>query len=80
MFLNLIVLMTDPDKKDNGKKLLLQYAGFATQLVVALGAGVFIGYWIDKKINIAVPIFTWLLPLIILLVMFYKVIKDTSSK
>jgi hypothetical protein len=72
--------MTDPDKKDNGKKLLLQYAGFATQLVVALGAGVFIGYWIDKKINIAVPIFTWLLPLIILLVMFYKVIKDTSSK
>jgi len=67
-------------KKDDGKKLLLQYAGFATQLVIALGAGVFAGYWIDKKMNMAVPVFTWLLPLLILLVMFWKVMKDTSKK
>jgi F0F1-type ATP synthase assembly protein I len=72
--------MIKPGKKDDGKKLLLQYAGFATQLVAGLGLGVFIGYWIDKKINIAVPIFTWLLPLIILIAMFIKVIKDTSRK
>lgn len=67
-------------KKDDGKKLLLQYAGFATQLVVALGLGVFAGHWIDKKISISVPVFTWLLPLLILLVMFWKVMKDTSKK
>lgn len=72
--------MTDPGKKDNGKKLLLQYAGLATQLVVSLGSGVFIGYWIDKKSRIAVPVFTWLLPLIILIAIFIKVIKDTSKK
>ncbi len=67
-------------KKDDGKRLLLQYAGFATQLVVALGAGVFAGYWIDKKILISIPVFTWLLPLLILLIMFWKVMKDTSKK
>ncbi len=67
-------------KKDDGKRLLLQYAGFATQLVVALGAGVFAGYWIDKKIHISIPVFTWLLPLLILLIMFWKVMKDTSKK
>ena len=72
--------MIDPQKPDNGKKLLLQYAGFATQLVVSLGIGVFIGYWIDKKVNITVPIFIWLLPLLILIVLFWKVIKDTSRK
>jgi membrane protein DedA with SNARE-associated domain len=67
-------------RKDDGKRLLLQYAGFATQLVVALGLGVFAGYWIDKKASISVPVFTWLLPLLILLVMFWKVMKDTSKK
>jgi hypothetical protein len=80
MFPNLIIQMTDPEKKDNGKKLLLQYAGLATQMVVSLGAGVFIGHWVDKKYRIAVPVFTWLLPLIILVVIFIKVIKDTSKK
>lgn len=67
-------------KNDDGKKLLLQYAGFATQLVVGLGLGVFIGHRIDKKISISIPVFTWLLPLLILLVMFWKVMKDTSKK
>jgi hypothetical protein len=71
--------MTDK-KKDDGKRLLLQYAGFATQLVVGLGIGVFIGYWVDKKINLPVPVLTWLLPLLILIVMFWKVMKDTSKK
>ncbi len=68
------------DKKDDGKRLLLQYAGLATQLVVSLGVGVFIGHWVDKKIAIAVPVFTWLLPLLILISIFIKVIKDTSRK
>jgi len=72
--------MTDQQKRDNGKKLMLQYAGLATQLVVSLGTGVFIGYWVDKKTAITVPVFTWLLPLLILIAIFIKVIKDTSGK
>ncbi len=72
--------MTDSRKKDDGKRLMLQYAGLATQLVVSLGLGVFMGFWMDKKIDIAVPVFTWLLPLLILIAIFIKVIKDTSGK
>lgn len=68
------------NEKDEGKRLMLRYAGFATQLVVALGLGVAAGYWLDKKASIAVPVFTWLLPLLILIVLFLKVIKDTSKK
>ncbi|HEX6916253.1 MAG TPA: AtpZ/AtpI family protein [Chitinophagaceae bacterium] len=67
-------------KKDEGRKLLLQYAGLATQLVVSLGIGVLAGYYADKKMALSVPVFTWLLPLLILLVIFWKVIKDTSKK
>jgi F0F1-type ATP synthase assembly protein I len=72
--------MTDPRKQDNGKRLLMQYAGLATQLVVSLGVGVFIGFWIDKKASLPVPIFTWLLPLIILIALFIKIFRDTSRK
>lgn len=72
--------MTDTKSRDNGKRLLLQYAGLATQLVCSLGIGVFIGHWVDKKIDMAVPVFTWLLPLLILIVIFIKIIKDTSRK
>jgi F0F1-type ATP synthase assembly protein I len=72
--------MTDQDKRDEGKRLLLQYAGLATQLIVSLGIGVLIGHWIDKKMNLSVPVFTWLLPLIVLIAIFIKVFKDTSRK
>jgi hypothetical protein len=72
--------MTDASNKNDGKKLLLQYAGLATQLVVSLGLGVFIGHWIDKKAGITISVFTWLLPLVILIAIFIKVIKDTSGK
>jgi hypothetical protein len=71
--------MTD-QRKDEGRRLLLQYAGFATQLVIGLGTGVLAGYWLDKKIDGSIPVFTWLLPLLVLLVMFWKVMKDTSKK
>ncbi len=63
----------------DNKRLLLQYAGFAAQLIIALGISVAIGLWIDKKYFHATPWFVWLLPLIILIGLIIKVIKDTSK-
>ena len=67
-------------KDDGGKKLLLRYAGFAMQLVVSLGLGVLGGQWIDKRMEVSVPVFVWLLPLLILIIVFWQVLKDTSKK
>ena len=71
--------MTDK-KKDDGKRLLLQYAGIGAEIAVGLAAGILGGRWLDKKIQSSVAVFAWLLPLLILLVIFWKVIKDTSKK
>ncbi len=60
--------------------LLLQYAGIATQLVAGLAIGVFAGMWLDKKINHDKPLLTWLIPLLILVGMLVKVVRDTSKK
>ena len=67
-------------EKDDGRKLLLRYAGLATQLMVSMAIGVLAGYYIDKWINATVPIFTWLLPLLILIILLYKIVKDKSTK
>ena len=66
------------DKKTRNS--LMQYAGYAAQLAAALIVGVLLGMWIDKWINISFPIFIWSLPLVILVGMLIKVVKDTSTK
>jgi F0F1-type ATP synthase assembly protein I len=59
---------------------LMQYAGFATQLAAGLILGVFLGMWIDKRTGLNFPLLIWLLPLVILIGMLIKVVKDTSTK
>jgi F0F1-type ATP synthase assembly protein I len=65
---------------EDNNKLLYQYAGFAMQLLAGLGLAAFIGWWIDKKIATSFHLLIWLLPLLVLLVMIWKVVRDTSKK
>ncbi len=66
--------------KKNDNRLLLKYAGLATQLFIALGLGVYLGIKIDGWMLFKNPIFVWVLPLIIISAIIYKIIKDTSPK
>ena len=59
---------------------LLRYAGLGSQILVSLGIAVFVGYKIDKWLKISLPFLVWLLPLIVLVGMIYKMIKETSGK
>lgn len=68
------------DDKYSNKRLLLQYAGLGFQLLVTIGLAIYAGKWADEKINSDVPIFLWLLPLIVIIGTIVKAIKDTSKK
>lgn len=59
---------------------LMQYAGFAVQLAAGLLLAVFAGKWIDTRAGISIPLLIWLLPLLLLVVMLVKVVRDTSKK
>jgi hypothetical protein len=61
-------------------KLLWQYAGLATQLLVGLGLMLWLGNWIDKYIGWKSPILVWILPLLLLLGILIKVFRDTSKR
>ena len=67
-----------PIKK--GTSDLLRYAGLGTQIFVALGLAVYIGLKGDKGLNTSFPILVWVLPLLVIVIMIYKLIKDTSKK
>jgi F0F1-type ATP synthase assembly protein I len=73
-------MLQHKEPSPSNKQLLAKYAGLATQLMVSLGLGVFLGYHTDKWLSFRFPIFIWILPLTILMVIFYRVLKDTSKK
>ncbi|MEO8860665.1 MAG: hypothetical protein ABI358_04535 [Ginsengibacter sp.] len=50
------------------------------QFLAGIGIGVFIGLKADKWLNFSIPLLVWLLPLLILCGIIYKIIKDTSAK
>jgi ABC-type polysaccharide/polyol phosphate export permease len=66
--------------KNESNRLLWQYAGLATQLLVSLGLAMFIGGWIDKKMGWHWSLLVWLLPLMVLMATLFKLIRDTSNK
>ena len=69
-----------PEKKKTDNRLLWKYAGFATQLIIALGMAVYVGIKLDSVLKFKNPVIVWVLPLLIIVVLIYKVIKDTAPK
>lgn len=74
--------MTDPGSKKNisNKKLLLQYGSIGTQIIAGLLIFVFAGKWIDKQLPFTFPLLIWLLPLLFIISVIIKAIRDTSNK
>lgn len=58
----------------------MRYAGMATQMLVAIGLSVFIGLKIDHWLKLSIPLLAWLLPLLALCAIFYKISRETSMR
>jgi F0F1-type ATP synthase assembly protein I len=71
--------INDP-KNTSNKSLLIQYASLGAQLLAGLIIAVFLGKWIDEKAQFTFPVFIWLFPLIVIIGMILKAVKDTSNK
>lgn len=59
---------------------LVRYAGLGAQIFVSLGIAVFAGYHADGWLKLSFPLLVWLLPLLVLSMIIYKLIKETSKK
>lgn len=56
----------------------LRYMGLTAQLLVLIGFAVFAGIKLDEKFGVT-PLLTIALPLLVLSVTFYKLIKETNK-
>lgn len=70
---------TEQPAKGNDR-LLMKYLGLATQIMVSLALAVFAGLKLDKWLSFSTPLLVWILPLLVLVVMIWQIIKDTSKK
>ncbi len=68
------------DNQPEERNIMMRYFTFAWQLIAGLGLGVYLGIVIDKWLHISTPLAVWILPLLVLTGMLYKVIQDTTKK
>ena len=67
-----------PRQPDKGSSL-LKYIGLGTQLMVALGLSVLAGIWADNRLKKEIPLLVWILPLLVIAVTIYKLVKETAD-
>jgi hypothetical protein len=72
--------MYKPQKQSNHNSDLMRYAGMGAQIFVSLGIAVFAGYKADKWLGLSLPLLVWLLPVIVLVLLIYKLMKETSKR
>jgi hypothetical protein len=70
--------MNNKSSPNNSNRDLIRYAGLGTQILVALGLAVFAGLKGDKWLHTS-PLLVCILPLLILVVIFYKLMRETSK-
>jgi hypothetical protein len=68
-----------PDQRQQ-ERFLMRYAGLAMQFLVSIGLAVFVGLKADKWLNLSFPVLAWLLPLVVIVAIIYKIAKDTTKK
>jgi hypothetical protein len=72
--------MYNQQRKQSSNSDLARYAGLGAQIFVSLGIAVFAGYKGDKWLGLSFPLLVWLLPFLVLGMMIYKLIKETSKR
>ena len=57
-----------------------KFAGLASQWAVALTLLIFLGKYIDQKMERVEPLFLWVLPSLFIVFSIFKIVRDTQQK
>jgi F0F1-type ATP synthase assembly protein I len=71
--------MNNKQKPNSNWSFLMKYASLGTQLLVSIGTGFFLGYQTDKWLH-TMPVLSCVLPLLVLIAIFYKLFRETRIK
>jgi len=76
-------MSTSPQKTPKRKQpdfSYMRYASMGTQMLIIIGLGVFGGYYLDKYLELKIPVFTLTLSLLSVGIAIYLSIKDFLKK
>ena len=71
--------MKRSSSSNNSNNDLIRYAGLGTQILVSIGIAVFVGLKADRWLHSS-PLFSCVLPLVVLFALFYKIMRQTGNK
>jgi hypothetical protein len=66
-------------RESGGRRELLRYAGLSSQVAGSIAIAVLLGIKADKWLKVSFPILSWCLPLLVIVVLIIKLIKDSSG-
>lgn len=65
-------------KEDN--RLLWKFASLGSQILIGIGLSMYVGSKADQWLHFSSPIAIWVFPLLFILAVIVKTIKETSTK
>jgi hypothetical protein len=57
-----------------------KFAGLASQWAIVLTILIFLGKYMDQKMEREVPLFLWILPSLFIVFSLFKIVRDTQLK
>ena len=69
---------SNKNRAASNRRELYRYASWSSQVVASVGLSIFIGIKADKWVSLSFPIFSWALPLLVIVVLIIKLVKETS--
>jgi ATP synthase protein I len=66
------------NKKSKQLKSFVRFSGLAFQLFAVIGIGTWCGYWLDGRMQLQVPIFTFIGALLSLTLVIFYLIRQTK--
>jgi hypothetical protein len=63
-----------------GRRQLMRYAGLSGQVAASVGVAVWLGVKADKWLKVNFPIFSWVVPLLVIVLVLVQLIKANSGK
>jgi hypothetical protein len=64
---------------DDGRRQLIRYAGLSTQVAASVGVSLWLGIKADKWLKLSFPIFSCVLPLLVIVFLLVQLIKAGSG-
>jgi hypothetical protein len=68
------------DRKSSHRAELLRYAGLSSEVLASVGISVYLGLKADKWLKLSFPIFSLSLPLLVIISLIVRLVKESSRK